>query len=515
MEHSFQLKLFKEFLYIFPFIPPMPIYRHSYMSASQYTSQEQVYSNPASKVTVYKCLDSATSKQVAVKWLGCYSSSQADAVLMAFRIQKSLEHPGICQAVNCFQQTGEDGMLYAILVTEWMEKRDLLKEIRDRKKKELPWREEELWVYMRALVSALAFAQMRKITHRDIKPQNIYIDSENQMKIGDFSSAFEFSDAQERELEIVGTPYFLSPCLRAALATNSPTATVHHDSFKSDVFSLGLTCLYMAKLEPIIWQNTSFTQENVYSSVDSIAYSDAVKQMLKLMLVFDETQRPDFLSIEKWLDPSPEANHELVDCPSKLLPYSEQTEVKCPTCFLLFPCKHPPTDWRFNYPQSSGFCSADCYMLMKDVIETPHNPVDYLLCAFCRQWTHDPWRLDCSNHGVCSQKCGRALVENTTKLLRDQPVCPECSVPLTWPTVVQFFEGNDETTAEASFYEAQQILQDKMCEICNYAPAERVYSCGHVFCGECFYIEAQIMGGFLKCPHPEGCDQVYFSKKGK
>jgi hypothetical protein len=149
------------------------------------------------------------------------------------------------------------------------------------------------------------------------------------------------------------------------------------------------------------------------------------------------------------------------------------------------------------------------------VREKQHDEIDYFLCAFCRQWTHDPWIFDCSNHGVCSQKCGRALIENTTKLLRDQPVCPECSVPLTWPTVAQFFKGEYEETADASFYEAQRIVQDKMCEICNSPTAERMYGCGHVFCSECFYLEAQTIGGFLKCPHLEGCGQVYFIREGK
>ena len=494
------------------------------MSVSQYVPQEQIYSSPTTKVTVYRCLDAVTGKQVAVKWLGCRSKAQSDAALREFRIQKSLEHPNICQVIDYFQQTGEDGVLYTILVSEWMDKSDLAKDIANRKKHEFPWKEEELWVYIRALINALAFAQMRKISHRDIKPQNIFMNSQNQVKIGDFGSALELSNATERELDLVGTPYFLSPILRNALVTSIPNAKVQHDSFKSDVFSLGLTFLFMAKLEPPIGPYASFMQEQVYSSVDSITYSDVVKQMLKWMLTFDENLRPDFLSIEKWLNPSPEITPELLHTqsePTPVLAHSQseatpcqQTYVKCPTCFLLFPLQHSPTGWRLHYPESSGFCSADCYILMKEVWEKKHDEADYFLCAFCRQWTHDPWRLDCSKHGVCSQKCGRALIENTTKLLRDQqPVCPECSVPLTWPTVAQFFKGNEEETADASFYEAQRILQNKMCEICN-VPAERVYGCGHVFCSECFYIEVQLNGGFLKC-HKQGCNQVYFIREGR
>jgi serine/threonine protein kinase len=185
-------------------------------------------------------------------------------------------------------------------------------------------------------VNALAFAQMRMVSHRDIKPQNIFMNSQGLVKIGDFSSATKLSETAERELELVGTPNFL---LRNAIVTSIPNGKIHHDSFKSDVFSLGLTFLSMAKLEPTIEPNASFVQEKVYSSVDLITYSDAVKQMLKWMLTFDETQRPDFLSIEKLLNPSPEATPELVHTQSEGPTASKQRSSAQPASY----CSHEHT----------------------------------------------------------------------------------------------------------------------------------------------------------------------------
>jgi hypothetical protein len=43
---------------------------------------------------------------------------------------------------------GVDGLLYTILVSEWMDKHDLAKDIANRKKNEFPWKEE----YIRAML---------------------------------------------------------------------------------------------------------------------------------------------------------------------------------------------------------------------------------------------------------------------------------------------------------------------------------------------------------------------------
>ena len=218
-------------------------------------------------------------------------------------------------------------------------------------------------------------------------------------------------------------------------------------------------------------------------------------------------------------DTSLEAAPKLVYSQSKPVTHRDQTVIKCPTCFLLFPRLSIPAEWRSSFPNNSNFCSADCYSVMKVVHELPHDPADFFLCAFCRQWTHDPWMLDCTKHGVCSPTCGRLLIENTTKLLRDQPVCPECSESLTQATVMKFFDGGENITEEAKatelFFKAQRELQATKCKSCESMAAERIYICKHGYCSECFYLDAQGNDGLRKCPHPSGCEQVYFIKEGK
>ena len=51
----------------------------------------------------------------------------------------------------------------------------------------------------------------RKILHRDIKGQNIFITKANTIKLGDFGIARVLNKTQDKARTVVGTPYYLSP----------------------------------------------------------------------------------------------------------------------------------------------------------------------------------------------------------------------------------------------------------------------------------------------------------------
>jgi serine/threonine protein kinase len=49
--------------------------------------------------------------------------------------------------------------------------------------------DEHAWRVLRQLLSALAYLHHRGIIHRDVKPDNIFYDSRNDIKLGDFGLA--------------------------------------------------------------------------------------------------------------------------------------------------------------------------------------------------------------------------------------------------------------------------------------------------------------------------------------
>ena len=76
--------------------------------------------------------------------------------------------------------------------------------------------------------------------HRDLKGQNIFLTSNNIVKLGDFGIARVLNKTYEKAKTIVGTPYYLSP----EIIENKPY------SFKSDIWSLGVILYELCALRP-------------------------------------------------------------------------------------------------------------------------------------------------------------------------------------------------------------------------------------------------------------------------
>src|SRR5690606_32561861 len=65
---------------------------------------------------------------------------------------------------------------------------------------------------MKQLASALAHAHHNQIVHRDIKPQNILMDDEGNVKISDFGIAMALSATSYTQTNsVLGTVHYLSP----------------------------------------------------------------------------------------------------------------------------------------------------------------------------------------------------------------------------------------------------------------------------------------------------------------
>ncbi len=55
------------------------------------------------------------------------------------------------------------------------------------------------------------FGYFRKIIHRDLKGQNIFMTQDNFVKIGDFGVATVLQKTIQKAKTVVGSPYYLSP----------------------------------------------------------------------------------------------------------------------------------------------------------------------------------------------------------------------------------------------------------------------------------------------------------------
>lgn len=210
----------------------------------------------------------------------------------------SKTHSNICEMKDCFIEQVNDFFRFSI-VMQHFEHGDLEDEIKRRKRANRPFSEEELMAIIEGLLDALSMLQKNKICHRDLKPQNIFVENDVLYKIGDFglSKKEEFGRLNSSK-SIVGTPIYFSPlCAEAYLKHHlGGGMRVSHNMYKSDVFSFGLTLLRMASLSSIRGLNCS-PQDLIENKIMTLAYSHRIRSLIHYMLQIDENMRPDFIQL--------------------------------------------------------------------------------------------------------------------------------------------------------------------------------------------------------------------------
>lgn len=86
---------------------------------------------------------------------------------------------------------------------------------------------------------ALEYVHGRRVIHRDLKSQNIFLTGNYTIKLGDFGISRVLENTNAAAQTVVGTPYYMSP---EACQSNPYTS-------KSDVWSLGCILYELCALE--------------------------------------------------------------------------------------------------------------------------------------------------------------------------------------------------------------------------------------------------------------------------
>ena len=80
----------------------------------------------------------------------------------------------------------------------------------------------------------------RKVIHRDIKLQNVFVNESNRIKVGDFGIAKVLNNTKEKLKTMIGSPFYLSP----EIIQHQPY------SFSSDIWSLGVLLYHLCQNAP-------------------------------------------------------------------------------------------------------------------------------------------------------------------------------------------------------------------------------------------------------------------------
>ena len=178
--------------------------------------------------------------------------------------------------------------------------KDWEQEIIRRKNNSLFYQEYELMEIFKNLIRTFSLLQNQNITHRDIKPQNIMLVN-GKFKICDFGNSRILQKSNIIIQKIRGSEMFMSPILFKSY--RSGIQSVKHNTYKSDVFSLGM-CFFLAA--SLSYTALSKIREvykielisKIVNHYLSKRYSKNLINLLLTMLQIDEKKRPDFCQLE-------------------------------------------------------------------------------------------------------------------------------------------------------------------------------------------------------------------------
>ena len=83
------------------------------------------------------------------------------------------------------------------------------------------------------------------VIHRDMKAGNILLTESGQVKLADFGVSAKNTSSLQRRYSFIGTPYWMSPEIIACETDKEISYDV-----KTDIWSLGITCIELAEKEP-------------------------------------------------------------------------------------------------------------------------------------------------------------------------------------------------------------------------------------------------------------------------
>lgn len=177
----------------------------------------------------------------------------------------------------------------------------LMDEITSKKEQNNPYTEKEIYDISVSLLSGFAILESKKICHQDIKPHNIFINSQGILKIADFNISKRFDQSATTlatgQHYIQGTTGYMSPELRKALLEGKllgqGTISAKFKPVKADVFSLGLTLLQLYTLQTVENFSTPEGRPALEEVLANIPYP-WLRTSLAKMLDKDYKFRPKF-----------------------------------------------------------------------------------------------------------------------------------------------------------------------------------------------------------------------------
>ncbi|NLW18679.1 MAG: SUMF1/EgtB/PvdO family nonheme iron enzyme [Candidatus Cloacimonetes bacterium] len=224
------------------------------------------------------------------------------------RIMASLSHPNIVQLHSYFEEEGR-----FCLVMEYVEGGSL----RELSRKIGPIPEKRALNILKQIAEALSYAHSKGIIHRDVKPSNILLDANDNVKVMDFGIArMTESPGLTKTGSQMGTLVYMSP---------EQIRDSKHVDEKSDIYSLGVTLYEMLTgMPPFDEKNSSDFDIRVNIVQNELPdprdiYPHIGEESLHLFIGLTKKDKEERLSLSELLTDMLPEKQKLTESPEKTI----------------------------------------------------------------------------------------------------------------------------------------------------------------------------------------------------
>ncbi|CAD8182811.1 unnamed protein product [Paramecium pentaurelia] len=255
-----------------------------YLDMNQFYLPQQVLGVGAfSQVQMVQNLQ--TKQLVAAKFLnkireGKSNTERMNDIINEIQILYRLNHPNIVKIKEIYDKTNQ-----IVIIHEYVDGQTLERFINEHGTQ---LHQTEIQSIMRQILLAIVYIHEQGLLHRDIKPDNIMIDKNLNIKLIDFGLATK--QGSPLCVQKCGTPGYIAPEI-----INSQKPQYNN---KSDIFSLGVV-FYKLITQQDLFQKSQLDNlqycynENILSMEHLIEYniSDSCFDLLSSMLCYDKNKR--------------------------------------------------------------------------------------------------------------------------------------------------------------------------------------------------------------------------------
>ncbi|XP_054838236.1 LOW QUALITY PROTEIN: STE20-like serine/threonine-protein kinase [Eublepharis macularius] len=186
---------------------------------------------------VFKAQNKETNVLAAAKVIDTKSEEELEDYMVEIDILASCDHPNIVKLLDAFYYENNLWILIEFCAGGAVDA--VMLEL------ERPLTEPQIRVVCRQTLEALHYLHENKIIHRDLKAGNILFTLDGDIKLADFGVSAKNTRTIQRRDSFIGTPYWMAPEV-----VMCETSKDRPYDYKADVWSLGVTLIEMAEIEP-------------------------------------------------------------------------------------------------------------------------------------------------------------------------------------------------------------------------------------------------------------------------